>query len=159
MKSHSLNPFYLGTVGGVLLVALAGCGAAASPEQPAIAAIEQLGGSVRRDQGFVVKVDLHQSRATEADLDQLKKLAHLDRLYLPPTASDAWLARLQGLNELTKLDLQYTQVTDAGLAQLASLPKLAQLYTNGSQVTAAGIKQLQAARPQLTVEIFPIDRR
>jgi hypothetical protein len=141
------------------LLALAGCGATASPEQPVIAAIEQLGGSVRRDKGFVVKVDLHQSRATEADLEQLKKLTHLDRLYLPPAANDAWLAHLQGLNELTKLDLQYTQVTDSGLAQLASLPKLAQLYTNGSQVTEAGIKQLQSAKPQLTVEIFPIDRQ
>lgn len=141
------------------LLALAGCGAAASPEQPVIAAIEQLGGSVRRDKGFVVKVDLHQSRATEADLDQLKKLAHLDRLYLPQAANDAWLAHLQGLNELTKLDLQYTQVTDSGLAQLTGLPKLAQLYSNGSQITEAGIKQLQAAKPQLTVEIFPIDRQ
>jgi hypothetical protein len=138
---------------------VAGCGAAASPEAPVIATIEQLGGSVRRDQGFVVKVDLHQSRATESDLDQLKKLTHLDRLYLPPAANDAWLAHLEGLNELTKLDLQYTQVTDAGLAPLTKLPKLAQLYTNGSQVTEAGIKQLQAAKPQLTVEIFPIDRQ
>jgi hypothetical protein len=146
---------------GLLCIAAAaagGCGAAASPEQPAIAAIEQLGGSVRRDKGHVVKVDLHQSRATEADLELLKKLPHLDRLYLPPAATDAWLAHLQGLNELTKLDVQYSQVSDAGLAQLQNLPKLAQLYTNGSQITAAGIEQLQKARPQLTIEIFPIDR-
>lgn len=123
-----------------------------------ITAIEQLGGSVRRDKGFVVKVDLHKSRATEADMEQLKKLAHLDRLYLPPAADDAWLLHLQGLNELTKLDLQYTQITDAGLASLQSLPKLVQLYVNGSQVTAAGIEQLQKARPQLTIETFPIER-
>jgi hypothetical protein len=142
----------------LLVAAAGGCGAAASPEQPAIAAIEQLGGGVRRDKGHVVKVDLHQSRATEADLELLKKLPHLDRLYLPPAANDAWLAQLQGLNELTKLDLQYSQVSDAGLAQLQNLPKLAQLYANGSQITAAGIEQLQQARPQLTVEIFPIDR-
>ena len=141
-----------------LIAATAGCGAATSPEQPVITAIEQLGGSVRRDKGRVVKVDLHQSRATEADLDQLRKLTHLDRLYLPPAANDAWLAHLQGLNELTKLDLQYSQVTDAGLAQLAGLPKLVQLYTSGSQVTAAGIGQLQQARPQLTIETFPIER-
>ncbi|HVX60874.1 MAG TPA: hypothetical protein VHC19_09735 [Pirellulales bacterium] len=140
-------------------VAIAGgCGAVSSPEQPVITAIEQLGGGVRRDKGFVVKVDLHNSRATAADLDQLKKLAHLDRLYLPPAADDAWLQHLQGLNELTKLDLQYTQVTDAGLMSLQNMPKLAQLYVNGSQVTPAGIDQLQNARPQLTIETFPIER-
>jgi len=148
----------LGAVLAANLVTLIGCGVAASPEQPVIAAIEQLGGSVTHDKGFVVKVDLHQSRATEADLDQLKKLAHLDRLYLPPAANDAWLVHLQGLNELTRLDLQYTQVTDAGLAPLATLPKLAQLFTNGSKVTAAGIEQLKQSRPQLIVEIFPIER-
>ncbi len=141
------------------LAAIAGgCGAAASPEQPVITAVEQLGGSVRRDKGLVVKVDLHNSRATEADLDQLKKLARLDRLYLPPAADDAWLLHLQGLNELTRLDLQYTKVTDAGLMNLQNLPKLAQLYVNGSQVTPAGIEQLQKARPQLTIETFPIER-
>jgi hypothetical protein len=151
-KSHFSGAFCL------LFAATAGCGAVASPEQATITAIEQLGGSVRRDKGHVVKVDLHQSRATEADLELLKKLPHLDRLYLPPAANDVWLAHLQGLNELTKLDVQYSQVSDAGLVQLQSLPKLVQLYTNGSQITAAGIEQLQQARPQLTVEIFPIDR-
>ncbi|HUY92018.1 MAG TPA: hypothetical protein VMV10_24975 [Pirellulales bacterium] len=158
MKNRSRYRLYLAGVLGAIFLPLGGCGAAASPEQPVIAAIEQLGGSVRRDKGHVVKVDLHKGRATESDLEQLEKLAHLDRLYLPPAANDAWLAHLQGLNELTKLDLQYTQVTDAGLAQLASLPKLVQLYTYGSQVTAAGIEQLQKARPQLTVEVFPIER-
>ena len=147
----------IGVLAANLLV-IAGCGVAASPEQPVIAAIEQLGGSVRRDKGYVVKVDLHQSRATEADLDQLKKLAHLDRLYLPPAANDAWLVHLEGLGELTRLDLQYTQVTDAGLASLAALPKLAQLFTNGSKITAAGIDQLKQSRPQWIVEIFPIER-
>lgn len=159
MKRPSRYDIINAGVFGAICIAASGCGAAASPEQPVIAAIEQLGGSVRRDKGLVVKVDLHQSRATEADLDQLRKLAHLDRLYLPPAANDAWLAHLEGLDELTKLDLQYSQVTDAGLAPLAKLPKLVQLYTNGSQITEAGIKQLQAARPQLTVEIFPIGRQ
>lgn len=159
MKRQPRSDVFRAGIWAAICLAASGCGAAASPEAPVIAAIEQLGGGVRRDQGFVVKVDLHQSRATEADLDQLKKLTHLDRLYLPPAANDAWLAHLEGLNELTKLDLQYTQVTDAGLAPLTKLPKLAQLYTNGSQVSEAGIKQLQAAKPQLTVEIFPIDRQ
>lgn len=158
MNVPSRNQLYLRAVLAANLITLTGCGVAASPEAPVIAAIEQLGGSVRRDKGYVVKVDLHQSRASEADLDQLKKLTRLDRLYLPPAANDAWLAHLQGLNELTRLDLQYTQVTDAGLAGLAKLPKLAQLYTNGSQVTAAGIEQLKQSRPQLIVEIFPIER-
>ena len=158
MSRRALHKVVMPSMHCLLALISSGCGAVTSPEQPTIAAIEQLGGNVRRDKGFVVKVDLHNSRATDADLAMLAKLEHLDRLYLPPAITDAGMTSLASLKELTRLDLQYTQVTDAGLAQLQALPKLAQVYTNGSKVTDAGIKQLQQLRPQMTIEQVPIDR-
>lgn len=136
-----------------------GCTGESAPGQQAATAVEQLGGSVLHDQqGFVVKVDLTRSRATDTDLAMLQQFAHLDRLHLPAAITDEGLRHVAGLTGLEKLDIQYTQVTDAGLEHLRGLTSLVQLYVHGSQVSDAGIEKLEQALPQLTVEKFPIAR-
>ena len=138
------------------LSAIAWAGCSASPEQTAKNSIEQLGGKTRSDNGHVVKIDLRKSRATDNDLASVRQFASLDRLTLPPSITDAGLRQLEGLPNLTSLDLQNTQVTDQGLVVLKTMPKLAQVYLHGSKVTPEGEKALQAALPQLTIERFPV---
>ena len=131
-------------------------GCSASPEQTAKTTIEQLGGKTRSDKGHVVKIDLRKTRATDNDLAGIRQFTKLDRLALPPAITDAGLRHLEGLPNLTSLDLQNTQVTDQGLEVLKTMPKLVQLYVHGSKVTAEGEQALQTAMPQLTVEKYPV---
>ncbi|HVA45121.1 MAG TPA: hypothetical protein VNH11_01935 [Pirellulales bacterium] len=131
-------------------------GCAPSPQQTAKNSIEQLGGKTRSDKGQVVKADLRKSRATDNDLAVLRQFPALDRLSLPPGITDAGLRQLEGLPNLTSLDLQNTQVSDEGLAVLKTMPKLAQLYIHGSRITAQGAESLQATLPKLTIEKFPV---
>jgi Leucine-rich repeat (LRR) protein len=138
----------------VLLAVLAGC--APSPEQTAKNTIEQLGGKTRSEKGHVVKVELRKSRATDNDLAVVPQFPALDRLSLPPSITDAGLRQLEGLPNLTSLDLQNTQVTDDGLVVLTTMPKLVQLYIHGSRITPAGAETLQASLAQLTIEKYPV---
>lgn len=133
---------------------IAGC--APSPQQTAKNAIEQLGGKTRSDKGQVIKAELRKSRATDSDLAVLRQFPMLDRVSLPPSITDAGLRHLEGLPNLTSLDVQNTQVTDEGLAVLKTLPKLAQVYIHGSRITPEGCDALQAALPNLTIEKYPV---
>lgn len=145
---------YLTIIAVAAVVFVPGCGA--SPEQVAKSTIEQLGGKTRSDKGHVVKVDLRKTRATDDDLAGVRQFPRLDRLALPPAATDAGLRHLEGLPNLTSLDLQNTQVTDEGLESLKTMPKLLQVYIHGSKITPEGEQALQAALPQLTIEKFPV---
>lgn len=138
----------------VCLLAFAGC--APSPQQASKNSVEQLGGKTRSQNGQVIMVNLRQSRATDNDLALVRQFPALDRLSLPPSITDAGLRQLEGLPNLTSLDVQNTHVTDAGLAVLKTLPKLAQLYIHGSRITAAGAEALRADLPRVTVEKFPV---
>ncbi|HEX7377430.1 MAG TPA: hypothetical protein VF278_09970 [Pirellulales bacterium] len=136
------------------LFAVTGC--APSPQQTAKTSIEQLGGKTRSQNGQVVMVNLRKSRATDADLAVVRQFPALDRLSLPPAITDAGLRHIEGLANLTSLDVQNTQVTDAGLAACKTLPKLTQLYIHGSRITPAGADALQTALPTVTIERFPV---
>jgi hypothetical protein len=58
-------------------------------------------------------------RLTDAKLDHLKELPHIQQLSLyVDQLTDADLARLKGLTQLHELDLIATNVTDAGVAKL-----------------------------------------
>ena len=133
-----------------------GTGCSPSPQQAAKNSIEQLGGKTRSDKGQVVKIDLRKSRATDNDLAIVRQFPAVDRLSLPPAITDAGLRQLEGLQNLTSLDVQNTQVTDEGLAVLKTMPKLAQVYIHGSRITPAGAESLQASLPQLTIETYPV---
>ncbi|HVX14886.1 MAG TPA: hypothetical protein VHC22_27095 [Pirellulales bacterium] len=140
----------------LLLVVGMALGCAPSPQQSAKNAIEQLGGNTRSDKGQVVKIDLRKSRATDNDLAVVRQFPTVDRVSLPPSITDAGLRQLEGLPNLTSLDLQNTQIGDEGLATLKTMPKLAQVYIHGSRITAEGAAALQAALPNLTIEKFPV---
>jgi hypothetical protein len=138
----------------IAILCFAGCGA--SPEQTAKSSIEQLGGKTRSDKRHIVKIDFRKSRATDNDLALVRQCPMLDRLVLSPSITDAGLRQLEGLPNLTSLDLQNTQVTDQGLDALKTMPKLVQLYIHGSKITPEGAQALETALPKLTIEKFPV---
>ena len=139
-----------------LSLTAAALGCAPSPQQTAKDTITQLGGKTRSDQGQVVMVALRKSRATDNDLAMLRQFPALDRLSLPSAITDSGLKHLEGLPNLTSLDLQNTQVSDEGLSVIKTLPKLVQLYIHGSRITDAGADSLQKDLPKLTIEKFPV---
>jgi internalin A len=65
--------------------------------------------------------------------------------------TDAGLAHLKGLTNLSALGLADTQLTDAGLVHLKGLSRLSCLSLSGTPVTGAGIKELERAAPSLTI--------
>jgi len=88
-----------------LLAVMILSGAARGDEADAVKMVEQLGGTIKRDDKQpgkpVVAVDLSRTRVTDVELKELKEL-----------------------KALTKLDLHRANVTDAGVKDLqAALPK------------------------------------
>src|ERR1700722_11243557 len=130
----------------LLLLALAPSGrAAGTGEDRIVEMIEDLGGTVARDDKApgkpVVSVNL-QSAAVTADT--LKRLAGLEglrvlRLWDAPV-TDAMLGEVKALGRLEKLDLDGTRITDAGLAHLAGLKSLRELSLWRVGITDAGMK-------------------
>ncbi len=94
----------------------------------------------------VVLVNLTANRKVDdAGLEHLKGLNKLTELVLDGTqVSDAGLVRLKGLTELTELYLNRTRVSDAGLEHLKGLTKLTHLHLSGTQVSDAGLDRVKA---------------
>jgi len=85
--------------------------------------------------------------ATDADLDHLKGLTGLQRLYLADTqVTDAGLEHLKGLTALRSLNFAATKVTDAGLEHLKGLTGLRKLDLELTRVTDAGLLHLEGLR-------------
>ena len=152
--------------------------AVAETTKTAVAAIEELGGTVtssheklRRqtwleehfdDPGGpddpvgvlkVARVDLRYTKVTDADLEPLRELTNLQFLILRATkVTGLGLEHLKGLTNLQELDLQSTSVTDAGLEHLKGLTELQRLWLKGTNVTAEGVKKLQQALPNCEIE-------
>jgi hypothetical protein len=133
--------------------------------------IKELGGKVTvypLSAGTIIGVDLHRTKATDADLQMLQGLTQLrtlnlygapitdaglryvsgitslQTLYLNETAvTNAGLASLQGLTHLSELGLHDTRVTDEGLFYLRSLTNLQSLSLSGAQITDQGLMQLK----------------
>jgi hypothetical protein len=77
-------------------------------------------------------------------LADVKKLAHLQELYLHETAvTDAGLHHLQDMGQLRKLVLSYTPISDVGLANLSVLSELHTLNLAGTKVTDKGLLHLK----------------
>jgi hypothetical protein len=152
----------------------------AADEAAAIAAIEQMGGTVRaiaKDTaekeaafhlsgsdvtddalaqlpaiGQLVWLNLRGTKVTDAGLAHLANIKSLTRLHLERTATtDAGLAHLANLENLEYLNLYGTQVTDAGLEHLKNLKKLRKLYVWQTGVTKAGADMLVANIPELYI--------
>ena len=67
--------------------------------------------------------------------------------------SDANLAELEGLTQLTSLVLHNTKVTDEGLASLAKLENLESLRLVGSRISDEGLVHLQRMQKLQTLDI------
>jgi hypothetical protein len=99
------------------------------------------------------RVNIGDSALSDAGIARLKGLTDLTMLYLQCTqVTDAGLANLSGLKNLQILDLSGTQVSDLGLAHLKRLTKLKWLSLQGTRVTETGVSDLKQARPGLTID-------
>ena len=164
----SLDRAWMFSVGFVLVVGTLGCGdksAAVSEPGPvserdaAIAAIRKLGGYVGYDEDSperpIISVSLMKTGATDADLEHLKGLTSIQRLWLHWTQlTDAGLEHLKGLTRLQTLNLQRTQVTGAGLEHLKGMTNLQSLNLLGAQVTDAGFRELRKILPNTSVRRY-----
>jgi len=84
-------------------------------------------------------LDLSGTRVSDAGLAPLAAMTNLTRLHLERSGlSDTGLAALASLTQLEYLNLYGTAVTDAGLEALRSLPNLKQLYVWQTKVTSTG---------------------
>jgi hypothetical protein len=89
-------------------------------------------------------VDFSDSDVTDSTLAYLKRLPHLENLFLNRTVvTDAGLSHLSSLTGLTCLSLKATHISDAGLAHLAGLTKLEYLSLEHTEVTEMGLPNLQ----------------
>ena len=150
----------------VLLVGIAGCGGednspdeGAAPSSPAVTPVKAENAEA---DGPKPKADKPPAQTAAADpVAALKKLgAKIERneqgevvevSLMNRKLTDAGLAHLKGLNNLTGLLLADTKVTDAGLAHLKGLTKLKRLGLWDTKVTDAGKKKLKQALPNCKI--------
>jgi imidazolonepropionase-like amidohydrolase len=138
-------------------------------EKTAAAKIEKLGGKVEwNSDGEVVKVDLNNTKITDADLAILEEFPGLEWLDLRITQvgdeglghlrtlrwlkhvnlfrtnlSDKGMENLRGLIDLETLMIGGTKVTDAGLANVERLPRLKKMSVFRTMISDAGISSLE----------------
>jgi len=91
-------------------------------------------------------LDLGGTAITDAGLAQLSSMPNLTRLHLERTRiSDGALSKIAPLRQLEYLNLYGTEITDAGLDELQAIPKLKQLYLWQTKVTPAAGKAFAEA--------------
>jgi YHS domain-containing protein len=92
-------------------------------------------------------LDLAGTAVTDAGLAHVAAMRNLTRLHLERTAvTDAGLAALSQLPELEYLDLYHTTITSAGLQRLEDLPKLKKVFVWQTKVTPAAATAFIEAR-------------
>jgi YHS domain-containing protein len=91
--------------------------------------------------GNIQALNLSGSKVTNAGLAALEGMPNLTRLHLEKTAiTDAGLQHVAKLRKIQYLNLYGTGMTDAGLNSLKGLPKLHNLYLWQTKVTPASAK-------------------
>lgn len=68
--------------------------------------------------------------------------------------TDASLAAIAFMKNLTRLQLSNTPITDEGIAQLASLPRLQSLNLVGTKITAGGLVSLQKIKALKNIYLY-----
>lgn len=92
----------------------------------------------------IIAIDLHGTKITDADLEQLAGLTSLRRLNLYGTkVTDAGMKHLSGLIGLQTLYLNDTGITNAGLQQLQPLTNLNELGLSHTGITDQGVLYLK----------------
>src|SRR5262245_30853281 len=121
-----------GIASGLVLVFTTPARADDDDTEKVVKRVEDLGGSVERDEGSpgkpVIGVKLTSCKATDADVAELRTFEFLTHLNLGDTlVTDAGLKKVAQLDSLTTLELGHTAITDKGLKELASLRLLTEL--------------------------------
>jgi len=99
-------------------------------------------------------LNLAKLELTDAMLASIGKLSNLSRLRLEQNPiSDEGLKALGGLKNLESLNLYATQVSDAGLESLKGLNNLKNLYLWQSQVTKEGADKFKESHPGLDINM------
>jgi hypothetical protein len=129
------------------LLASGGCRQPTDTDR-AIATIEKLGGSIRKDGRLagtpVTLVKLTQSTVNDDQLQVLKAFPQLRVLDLRYTrVSDRGLAHLETLTALEQLSLDGTRVSDLGLDHLSHLQELHKVSLNETAVSDLGLGFLE----------------
>jgi hypothetical protein len=129
-----------------------------------ISEVTRLGGTAEVDKEAadspIVKIDLHGTNVSDADLVFLsssskKDLSHLNYLDLRLTKiGDAATVHIQNLKSLQTLNLFRTEVGDLGLARLKRLTELRTLLLGGTRVTDAGLVHLKPFRKLHKLSLF-----
>ena len=119
----------------------------AADEKAAIAAIEKLGGAVRgvAQDSEALEIDFHLQgeELTDAGLAHLSGLTNLTNLHLGGTqVTDAGLEKLKDLSSLRRLHLENTTLNGTGLVHLKGLVNLEYLNLYATQVTDDGLVHL-----------------
>jgi Leucine-rich repeat (LRR) protein len=133
------------------LLAVAQAKPAAAPseaESKAVAQIEKAGGRVlkiaQNDEHQEINFKLAGAAITDANLAPLRDVSNVTHLNLGKTSvTDAGLAGLKSLNQLTELHLEETKITDKGLTSIKDLKNLTYLNLYGTAVTDAGLDALK----------------
>jgi imidazolonepropionase-like amidohydrolase len=125
-------------------------------EKQAAVEIEKLGGKVEFNANReVVKVDLHGTKITDADLRHLEKFTELESLDLRLTSiGDEGIAHLAGLRYLKFLNLFRTNLSDAGLANLRGMVNLETLLIGGTKITDAGLSNIERLGKLRKLSVF-----
>ncbi len=96
---------------------------------------------------FIVEADLGRSGVTDAGFESLAKFQNLRALHLEDTAvTGKELGRLQGLSELTYLNLSGTKVTPAAMTTVYSMKHLQHVYVFNTPAQPAGSGVNDAAK-------------
>jgi hypothetical protein len=62
------------------------------------------------------------------------------------------------LNNLVKLDLQYTQLGDSGFQELVKMPKLQSFNLDGVKVTKEAFQKAKKDHPKMYLQNVGLDR-
>lgn len=97
------------------------------------------------------RLDVSNTRISDEACIHIGKLAHLQTLFMQDTAVDEGLVHLKQLKELQHLDLSFTDASDAGVAHLQGLDELSWLNVRGPIVTNEMARQLGNSLPNCRV--------
>jgi len=113
---------------------------------------EKVSSADQLPEGSLQVVAVKMRKVKNADLRNLEGMINLTRLDLEyASVGDSGIGHLAGLTNLTSLQLSFTQVSDDGLIHLKGLRQLRTLYLTGSKVSAKGVADLKESLPNCMI--------